>query len=436
MSFLRKAILVNSTEFICLCLGIVQASIIARALGPEGVGQYDLIRSMLILVPQICCLGMPMSFLYHSQRDPQKTGKYLMTMIWSMLFMGTFGGIGLVLLMLTKAHYFGYVPWFVLIAIGFYVPVLLGRVIARNVLLIRIEARRLSLLRILSVAGFIGMVLIFYSASILRVPQALLCFFFASLIAAVMGWRWSRHYIDFSIKPSWKITKQIGFLGIRLSWADMMVLVNAQLNIFIIKYLLNSFESVGYFSRAQRIAMLVVTAGHAVWPLLFSRWASLTQEKLTNHVEKSLRFASSLSVIIVVGILLTGKWIVLLLYGKEFLPSVIPMMILVPGAGMYLLSRILIQLLGSRGSPEFATVALIIGAASNATLCMLFIPGNGIIGAAWASTAGNIILLTILMLIAGKKYDLSIIQCVFLRKPDLKSIIEQLHYKKTRNDNQ
>ncbi len=177
MSFLRKAILVNSTEFICLCLGIVQVSIIARALGPEGVGQYDLIRSMLVLVPQICCLGMPLSFLYHSQRDPQNTGKYLMTTIWSILFMGTIGGVGLVLLMLAKRNYFGFVPWFVLVLIGFYVPLVLGRVLARNVFLIRIEARRLSLVRILSVVGFIGLALIFYSADMLQVPQTISCLF-------------------------------------------------------------------------------------------------------------------------------------------------------------------------------------------------------------------------------------------------------------------
>ena len=201
-----------------------------------------------------------------------------------------------------------------------------------------------------------------------------------------------------------------------------MVFVNGQLNILLIKYFLNDFTSVGFFSRGQRVAMLVVTAGHAIWPLLFSRWASLTSEKLTNHAEKTLRVVSFLSVIIVVGILLTGKWIVLLLYGKEFLPSVMPMMILVPGAGMYLLSRVLMQLLGSRGSPEFSTVALLIGAASNAVLCMLFIPGNGIIGAAWASTTGNIILLIVLMLIVRKKYNLRLTHCLCLNKNDIKSI--------------
>ena len=431
MSFLRKALLVNSTEFVCLCLGIVQASIIARTLGPEGVGQYDLIRSALILTSEIFCLGMPLSFLYHSQRNPQNTKKYLMNTIWSVLFIGTVGGVGLVLLMLVKTHYFGFIPWFALIMVGLYVPIFLGRVIARNVLLIRIEARRLSLMRILPVVAFIGMVLIFYSAGILRVPQALLCFFFATFIAAGIGWIWARNYIDFSTKPSWEIIRPLGFMGIRLSWAGVMTLINTQVNILLIKYLLNNFESVGYFSRSQRIAMLVVTAGQAIWPLLFSRWASLAKQKLVNHVEKSLRFAIAASVIIVAGILVMGKWLILLLYGKEFLPAVVPMKILVFGTALFLLGSVLIQLLNSRGSPEFAAAALGFSAAINAGLCWFLIPVGGIAGAAWASTAGNMILLLLLILMVKKKYGIRVTNCILLNKNDFESIMKSLLKKST-----
>lgn len=429
MSLLRKAILVNCAEFICLGLSIVQAAILARVLGPAGVGQYDLIRSVLILAPQLCCLGFPLSFLYHCQHNPQNTKKYLTNTLWSTLFLGTAGGVVLVLLVSFKTSYFGFVPWFALIGIGFYVPVLLGRMVARNVLLIRIEARKLSLMRILPVISGIALILIFYAAGLLQVPQALLCFIFASFTALIVGWFWARHQIDFSIRPSWKVSCQLGFMGIRLSWADLMVLVNAQINILIIRYLVGNFESVGYFSRGQRIAMLAVIAGRAILPLLFSRWASLTEEKLSSDVEKTLRFASTVSIIMIVAILFLGKWLVLILYGREFLPAVVPMMILVPGAVIYLLSKVLIFLLNSRGVPELSALVLFIVVVINVALSFLLIPWLGILGAAWASTASNIILLLLLALIAGKKYNVRLTHCLCLNSDDVRGISKSIFHK-------
>ncbi|GAH49770.1 unnamed protein product, partial [marine sediment metagenome] len=258
----------------------------------------------------------------------------------------------------------------------------------------------------------------------------------AELVAMLLGLAWTRTYIDSSMRFSWKFIRKLSFMGIKLSGADLMVLVNAQLNILIIRYLVGDFESVGYFSRGQRIALLAVAAGQAILPLLFSRWASLPKEKLAVHVEKVLRFSSTVCVIAIAGILLTGKWLILILYGREFLPAVRPMMILVPGAVLYLLSRTLIELLGSRGVPELSAMVLLPVTVVNAAFCWFLIPLMGIQGAAWASTGGNIVLLVLLMLIIKKKYDIRIMQCIFLRRTEVKSMFRQVWKEKKGNDTQ
>jgi len=426
MSLLRKAILVNGAEFICLALSVVQAAILARALGPAGVGQYDLVRSVLVLTPQLCCLGFPLSFLYHSRRNTENTKKYLMNTIWLMLLLSMAGGAGLVFLVVSKAEYFGFIPWFAMIGIGLYVPTLLGNVIARNILLIEIEARKLSLMRILSVGSGVVITLTLWSTGILRVPQALLCFVFTAFVGMAVGWTWTRDYIDLSIKPSLCISRKLAFMGIRLSWADLMVLFNAQVNILIIKYLLEDFQSVGYFSRAQRIAALVVLSGRAIMPMLFSRWASLPQDRLTAHLEKVLRFGTSVSMIIFLAILVFGKWLILIVYGKEFLPALQSLRILVPGAAVYLLSKTLMFLLSSRGVPELSALVLFVGTISNIALSFLLIPQMGISGAAWASTGGSIVLLLLLTLIVRKKYDIKVMHCLYLNKSDIKSLWKSL----------
>jgi O-antigen/teichoic acid export membrane protein len=138
MPLLRKAILVNSAEFICLGLGVFQTAVLSRILGPVGIGQYAVILSTLVLVGQLSSFGFPLSFLYHSQHDPDNTRVYLVNTIWSTLLLGIVGGIFLAALIYCKSSYFGEVSWFVLLAIIVYVPLMLQTYVARNHLLIHI----------------------------------------------------------------------------------------------------------------------------------------------------------------------------------------------------------------------------------------------------------------------------------------------------------
>lgn len=426
MSFLRKAFLVNSSAFVCLVLGIVQTVVLTRLLGPSGIGQYALIRNALILGAQLFSLGVPLSLLYHSQHFSENKEKYLVNATWSMLLFGAVGGLTLSVLFASKQNYFGHLPKLTLIAAGFCVAIILLSNVARTTLLIRIEARKLSLINPIAISVTIILIFSLWALGFMNVPQALLCFICMELIKMVLGWSWIRNYANFSIRPSLKIFRQLVFMGIRQNWPDIVMLTNAMLNAFIIKYLLGNFESVGFFTRGQRVAMLVFTAGQSVLPLLFSKWASLSEDKLNLTVEKVMRFATTIGVVMIMVILLTGKWIILLLYGKEFLPAVRPMVILLPGAVLYLLGRTLMELLGSRGAPELSAMALLLSAVVNAVLCWFLIPLMGIAGAAWAFTTGSIILLLALILIVRKRHSVRIKNCLWINKNDVKSIMKSL----------
>jgi O-antigen/teichoic acid export membrane protein len=419
MSLLRKAFVINTAELISLGIAVLQTAVLARVLGPAGIGQYAVILSVLMLAPQVISLGMPMSFLYHSQHDPKNSKKYLLNALCSVLFLGLLGGAGLAFVITCKAEFFGLLPMPVLIGMWLYVPILLAEMIARNALMIQVEAYRLGLMRICSRLCNIIVVLVLYKLGVLNAPLAIICFAVGEFAGFVVGWSCIGKHVDFSEKLRWSVIRRLGSMGVRLSWGDLLVLVNCQVNILIIRYLLDNFENVGYFSRGQRIGMLVVTAGQSLLPVLFSKWASIAPDKLAEHVEKVLRLANSMGLIMLTGILLTGKWIIIVLYGREFLPAVVPMMILIPGAVMHLTSRILMQLLGSRGAPELAAVTLLAGIIINIVLCWVLIPVMGIIGAALSSTAGSFVSLLILTAIADRKYSVRFSKCLLLQKKEI-----------------
>lgn len=426
MSLLRKAVLVNSTEFICLGIGVLQTAVLSRVLGPAGVGQYALILSALMLAVQFSAFGFPLSFLYHSRRELDNTKAYLMNTLWFMLPLGMVGGVALAILVNYKSSYFGEVPPFALLAIWAYVPIALYSCVGRDNLFIRIEARRLSLMQLVASVGGVSLILILAFLGLLGVTEALLCFIGAMLIRAVLGFFWMRGNIDLSIRPNFKVAFKLCLMGIKLSWIDVMILVNAQISILILRHLLEDFESIGYFTRGLRVATLVIIASRAVTPMLFSRWAAIGEEQLTHHVEKVMRFASTTSIFMIAIILLCGKWVILFLYGKEFLPAVVPMMILLPGTGIYLIGKSLIVLLSSRGKPEWSASILFLSALIKAILCWVFIPSMGIKGAALASILANMGLLATSMVIVMKKYQIHPARCLWLSRNDWKGIKAQL----------
>jgi O-antigen/teichoic acid export membrane protein len=161
----------------------------------------------------------------------------------------------------------------------------------------------------------------------------------------------------------------------------------------------------------------------------------LPEEQLNRHVEKVLRFVSTIAVITIVFVMLAGKWIVLLFYGAKFLPSQEPMQILVFGAALYIVSRTLMQVLGSRGIPEISAAMLFISVIINVGLCWMLVPAMGINGAAWASLGSNIFLLASHIIIVKKRYRLNIANCLLTRKHDIVYLIENLRTKVTSKAN-
>lgn len=426
MSFFRKAILVNSSAMIGFVIRLAQTIVLSRILGPALIGQYAVITSALMLATQTSALGFPLAFLYYSQHEPQRAQTYQTNCIWAGLGLGLIGGTVMGLGVAWCDGYFGQVPGYACVAVGAYVLFMLQSGVARNTLLRQVEARRLSVMTISATVGSFILVLLFALTGWLTVGTALVCFAVMQMIRMAVGWFWIRPEVDFSIRPSRAVICRLGRMGIRQGWVDIMVLLNATLNVMIIKFLVSDFASIGYFSRGLQVAMLVVTASQAALPLLFSRWAALDPDQLAPHFEKVMRFITTFSLVVVLFILVSARWVVLLLFGREYLPAVEPMRILLPGTMLYLLSKVVIQFLGSRGLPEVSAGLLLLGSLINALLSVTLIPIYGINGAALASSTGNLALLMGLMAVVTWKYKINLLRCLGLTTSDCRHLMASL----------
>lgn len=426
MSFLRKAFLVNVTALVSFVIRLIQTIVLTRFLGPAGIGQYAVVCAAVMLGSQISALGFPIAFLYYSQHDAKQTQMYQTHAIWAGLLFGLLGGAILAVLILWRESYFGPLPGSSIGALALYAVCMILAGIGRNSLLRRVESKRLGSMTLASSLGSLILIGLLAWTHRLTVGSALVCLTVMQMIRLAVAWFWVGPTVNWHIKPRLDVMIKLGKMGLRQGGVDIMVLLNSTLNIMIIKAMMSDFDQIGYFSRGMQIAMLVVTASQAVLPVLFSRWASLKESQLAGHFEKVFRIVTTFSVLIIVGILVLAKPLVIVLFGQEFMPAVTPMMLLLPGTMLYLLGRVVIQFLGSRGLPEVAYVTLCLSCVTNALLSWMLIPRFGIHGAAIASSVGNVVLLLMLLCVMVIKFKVRLMRCLCLSLQDCRIMTRQL----------
>ncbi len=426
MSFVRKALLINVTALVSFVIRLIQTIVLTRWLGPTGIGQYAVVCAAVMLGSQISALGFPVAFLYYSQHDPKQTQVYQIHSFWSGLILGCLGGAVLGASAISWPTYFGHVPGYAIGAVSLYAVCMILAGVGRNSLLRRLESKRLSMMTLASALGSLVLIGALAWAGRLTVGSALVCLTGMQAIRLVVAWIWVGPTVDWHIRPRAEVLIKLGKMGLRQGGVDIMVLLNSTLNIMIIKVMVSDFDQIGFFSRGMQIAMLVVTASQAVLPVLFSRWASLPESQLTAHFEKVLRIVTTFSFLVIITIMLLARPLVIVLFGRAFVPAVTPMMILLPGTMLYLLGRVVIQFLGSRGLPEVSSIVLLISCSVNAMLSWMLIPRLGINGAAVASSVSHGALLGMLMCVMVIKFKVHIMQCICLSLQDCRHMTRQL----------
>ncbi len=419
MSLLRAVLAVNSGTAVCAVLGIAQTILISRGLGPEGVGQYALAVSVLSLGATICAFGIPVSFLYHARKEPDQRNAHFTNAFWILAVIGIGSGVVAALMMTRCSAYFGAYGAWASCAIALYMPLALERLLFRNFLLTDLSCGWLATIEIGAATGALLLIGAAWGLSFLTVDLALGAFVLATAIRTGLGLLFIRNYIRFSNPPTIHNMKRLAVMGRRQLWPDLVLMLNEQIGILLLKHLSEDFGEVGYFSRAASVAQLLTLASQAVMPVLFSRWAGLRPEDVRSHAEKVLRFATTFSLLLSVMIMLGAEWIVILLYGKGFLPAVVPMRILSAGTACALISRTLLQLLGGRGIPEKGSYVMVIGTLITALASIVLIPAWGMMGCAVANAGGQLLILALLVCLGIRTYQLSLKDCTIIKRRDL-----------------
>lgn len=193
--------------------------------------------------------------------------------------------------------------------------------------------------------------------------------------------------------------------------------LNYRLDFFLVSYFAG-VSALGHYGVAVGLTQLLWIGSRAASRVLLPAVAG---SEAPSGVETALVARLSLWAALCGGILflLGGRWLIEVLYGAAFLPGHLALVILLVGTVPFTLANTLAAHLGGLGLPRLNLGASLVGLVVTVVLDLLWIPRFGIAGAAAATSASYLASTAVLVFHFARRSSVSLRELVLLRRADL-----------------
>lgn len=396
----RKSAATLAARALVVLIGIGTAVVVARVLGPGGRGLYAVAVAVGMIGAQFANLGLQSAGVYYVAADRSLLGGLVANALAVALVVGGGGAlaawavfacwpdaapVGGILLLLALAS----------------IPLRLGYLLFQKLLIGIQDVRAYNVIDVCSRALGLAMVAVVIWAG-RATPGAV---FAAVLAAPILGagaalWRLRNHLRGVRLLPCGALFRRCLRYGMKAYLACLFVYACQQAGLLTLKYL-RGRAAAGQYSVAVAVAALVYMLPTVVSMLLFPKLSSLKGHEVKWRITKQ---AAAVIGLLLVGVCavtaLLGKWLVLVLFGREYLaavPAVRILMIAVPFLGV---QTVCMQFLNSLGYPLKVVAAWGLCAALNVVANLHLVPLWGMSGAAVATCATYALALGLTLAIA------------------------------------
>ena len=164
----------------------------------------------------------------------------------------------------------------------------------------------------------------------------------------------------------------------------------------------------------------------ALGPLFYARWSGLDNELRTRQAEMASRMSSTYGIVTTVMVIVLGKYLIWLLYGKAFLGALSALWILGISLAMFPLFNVCGNLLASDGRAGITAVILAGAFVVVSTVTYLTVPWLDIGGAALGSLAANLFTVVACLAVCKKLYGLNPLKCIIIGPHDFRQFLAGL----------
>lgn len=408
------------TQVIVFVIGFAASIILARYLGPTDRGVYALIILIPSFLGALGTLGIEISNVYFSANKKYKldditSNSLILSIVLGLIIILIFLGVYFTGLLDAYFHknnittFYLYLALFTLPLIllnGFLNRILLGagEIFKFNSISIYQNIFQLILLIFLLIIftqGLLGTVVAYIITTICETLLVILSISKVANIRLSFNTKLLKDSICYGGK---------GYVG------NITQLLNYRLDTFLVAYFLDA-ASVGYYAIAVGLAEKLWMIPGSIGTVLFPRVASIGNIQANQITPKVSRHTLFILFLASIGLLALAKPFIQLMFGSAFLPSVNPLIILLPGIVTLSLSKVLTSDLAGRGKPEFGALSSFVSLAVNVPLIIFLVPKWGICGAAFASTVAYTLATVVVIISFVRVSNISLVN-LFLIKTD------------------
>ncbi len=401
-SISKNSAITFSSQILIFVSGLVASIILARTLGPTGKGIYALIILVPMVMLKLGSLGIEAANVYFTG-----SRKYRIKDIVSNSFLTSIL-LGLILIVLFFAVYHlnifqkflnsnqinPFYLWLVILTI----PFSLLSLFLNNIFLGKeeiINYNKINILQsLLQLIAFIIFLLLLKQGIWGAVISYILTTVGIALFIVVLIKKIAQITLSYNLK----LLKDSIRYGLKCYFGNLAQFLNYRLDMFLVAAFLTP-AAVGFYSIAVGIAEKLWMLPAAIAIVLFPRVSSLKEVEANSLTPKVARHTLFIIFIFSLILAILAHPLIKILFGSDFLPSVSPLLILLPGIVALGICKVLTADLAGRGKPQFGTYASFISLGVNIPLNLLLIPKWGTSGAAFASSVAYIIA-TIVVIIA------------------------------------
>ena len=214
--------------------------------------------------------------------------------------------------------------------------------------------------------------------------------------------------LKISVRPRFDRTifREMGKFGGMLAPANLISMLNSRIDLLIVYFGLSA-ASTGEYGIGVAVAEMLTLIASSILQVVLTRVSSLDQTDSTQLTARVFRHTGVVVLVSMLFMYVVMPWVMLVVFGKEYVPSIYAMMVLLPGVALLGMSQVLTAFINNQlGRTKVTSMLFLASICVNLTLSLLLMPHLGTQGTAIAKSAafGTIFLAALIYFARATKY--------------------------------
>lgn len=227
----------------------------------------------------------------------------------------------------------------------------------------------------------------------------------------------------FSFRFDWSVIKSMLSLGLIYALSLLVINLNYKADVVLLDKLSTPYE-LGIYSKGAGITQYLWQIPMLLSTIVFSRSAtSKNDQQFSFKVTQLLRISFIIIGLVSLVLLFLSDFIIVTLYGADFAGSGIVLKLLLPGVVILTIFKVMNMDLAGKGKPWIAMKAMLPSLVLNVVLNLMWIPGYGASGSAFASTVSYALSGILFLYFYSVETGIPVREILKFRRTDLDPIV-------------